>query len=631
MRQLLITTRSLVVALAALERGVWKGPRWLVTGCLLAALLAPGAASAAQRPSREQPADRAAGARLLSARSGYARGGGSERVRAVQRRLRALGYATGPVDGLFGPLTAGAVRAFQRARGLRVDGVVGPRTRRRLVRRASAGTPRRRRSRSDETRSPEPGPASTAPTEAPRPPAPAAPAPGRAGGSGPPVPWIAIAGGAAFVIAGLFAALPGRRRRTWSRTPRVQELVVTGKDRHGDPVHGITGVLAGSPAATCLLDLGSPGARVAAGERRERVLVHHLDVDRREWLPLSSFTTAWAVGSGSVSGLLVDDLLPLRPNGQDDPGQAPAAELARPEAQLEDVSVVIPVRNEAKNIGWVLDRLPRTVGEVILVDGRSTDDTVRSARAAWPELNVVQERERGKGGALRTGFDAARQPYVVMIDADGSMDPSELRSYVEPLRAGADMTKGSRYLPGGGSSDISRRRNLGNRLLVLLTNLLFRVRHTDLCYGYQAFRRESLRRLGLDAPGFEIETQIIARAIKAGLRIVEVPSFESPRRHGESNLHAVRDGLRVLMTLLAEWRTRREPSMVLRRRAETPVTSLAPTPPVPRSDLATTVTPARRFARDLDPQPERDLAHGVDVETARRFARQPFLSDKEAR
>lgn len=97
------------------------------------------------------------------------------------------------------------------------------------------------------------------------------------------------------------------------------------------------------------------------------------------------------------------------------------------------------------------------------------------------------------------------------------------------------------------------------------------------------------------------------------------------------NLHAVRDGLRVLMTLLAEWRTRREPSMVLRRRAETPVTSLAPTPPVPRSDLATTVTPARRFARDLDPQPERDLAHGVGVETARRFARQPFLSDKEAR
>lgn len=101
---------------------------------------------------------------------------------------------------------------------------------------------------------------------------------------------------------------------------------------------------------------------------------------------------------------------------------------------------------------------------------------------------------------------------------------------------------------------MSSLREAGNRGLLLLANLLFGASNTDLCYGYAAFRRREIQTLDLDADGFEIETQLFMRATRHGLRVVEVPSFEAPRRTGTSNLHTFRDGWRVLMTLLSERR-----------------------------------------------------------------------------
>jgi glycosyltransferase involved in cell wall biosynthesis len=216
------------------------------------------------------------------------------------------------------------------------------------------------------------------------------------------------------------------------------------------------------------------------------------------------------------------------------------------------ISVVIPTKNEARNIGWVLERMDPIVDEVVIVDGLSTDDTIAAARAVRPDVVVVEHKVRGKGEAVRAGLAAATGDLVVMLDADGSMDPGELRRYVEELAAGADFVKGSRFLPGGGTTDMTRLRKFGNTVLLFLANLLLGSSYTELCYGYMAFRRTRVNELQLRCPGFEIETEIIVKAHRAGLVIKEIGSFESHRRYGASNLNTFRDGWRVLRTLFVE-------------------------------------------------------------------------------
>jgi Glycosyl transferase family 2 len=236
------------------------------------------------------------------------------------------------------------------------------------------------------------------------------------------------------------------------------------------------------------------------------------------------------------------------------PERAPRTALKERQLHRLEVSVVIPALNEEDSIGWVLDRIPDWVGEVVLVDGLSVDETERVARQFRPDLVVVHQRTPGKGSALRAGFAAAQGEHVVMLDADGSLDPAEMPRFIDALEEGADFVKGSRYLPEGGSADLTRLRSAGNRALARLANVLYGARFTDLCYGYCAFRRCHLEALALTATGFEIETQLALNAVSAGLEIREVPSFELPRRAGVSNLNAYRDGRRVLKTLLTQRR-----------------------------------------------------------------------------
>ena len=219
------------------------------------------------------------------------------------------------------------------------------------------------------------------------------------------------------------------------------------------------------------------------------------------------------------------------------------------------VSLVIPVRNEARNIGWVLDQISDDVTEIILVDGDSTDVTLVTARRSRPDVRVVPQQGPGKGSALRTGFLAAKGDIIVMMDADGSMLPSEIPHYVHFLANGYDFVKGSRFISGGSSLDITPFRRLGNLFLLTVFNSLYEGHLTDLCYGFCAFDRRYLEHLDLSATGFEIEAEMTVRAMQAGLRIAEVPSLELPRRSGESNLHAIRDGIRVLRTVLRHHRS----------------------------------------------------------------------------
>ena len=247
----------------------------------------------------------------------------------------------------------------------------------------------------------------------------------------------------------------------------------------------------------------------------------------------------------------------------------------RPHAQrsrtpFPTVSVIVPTRNEARNLEIVLPAIAAvrpTVHEIIVVDGNSTDGTIETAKRVLPWVRVITQTRKGKGNAMACGFAAATGDVVVMFDADGSADPAEIPAFVSALVAGADFAKGSRFTTGGGSDDITLLRRTGNAGLNGVANALFGTSYTDLCYGYNAFWADLLPLLDLppiDAPapaegmlwgdGFEIETVLNCRVAAANLKITEVPSIERQRVFGETNLRTFADGSRVLRTLLAEHR-----------------------------------------------------------------------------
>jgi glycosyltransferase involved in cell wall biosynthesis len=194
------------------------------------------------------------------------------------------------------------------------------------------------------------------------------------------------------------------------------------------------------------------------------------------------------------------------------------------------VSVVIPTLNEARNLPHVFAGIPQDVHEVIVVDGHSGDDTLAVARRLRPDARIVMQTRTGKGNALACGFAAATGDVIAMIDADGSNDPAEIPRFVAALLAGADFAKGTRFAPSGGSSDITRIRSLGNRMLSKVINALYHTRYTDLCYGFNVFWRCHVSVLGLDATspapsdgtrlwgdGFEVEALIHVRVAGAGV------------------------------------------------------------------------------------------------------------------
>jgi glycosyltransferase involved in cell wall biosynthesis len=224
------------------------------------------------------------------------------------------------------------------------------------------------------------------------------------------------------------------------------------------------------------------------------------------------------------------------------------------ESRRPIISVVIPTLNEAKNLPHLLPYLPMDwIDEVVLVDGRSTDNTIEVAKQLLPSIVVIEEKRHGKGIAMQSGFYASTGDIIITLDADGSNDPREIPRMITALLEGADMVKGTRFTSGGGTNDMSTVRKLGNKGLITLTNILFRASFTDLCYGYHAFWRYCLDQLDLSSQtGFEIDTGMYIQAWNNHLRLVETPSFEGYRFHGEGKLQTWKDGWRVLKQILTE-------------------------------------------------------------------------------
>lgn len=220
-----------------------------------------------------------------------------------------------------------------------------------------------------------------------------------------------------------------------------------------------------------------------------------------------------------------------------------------------DVSIVIPTLNEEENLSSLLSDIEEKMAarsesyEVIVVDGHSDDDTVTVAEAAG--CTVVMD-DGGKGSALKEGVRVADGDIIVMMDADLSHKAEELGLLIEGVKAGYDICMGSRFIQGGGSADMPLLRRIGNRVFVSMVNLFWSKRYTDLCYGYRSFRRDAFRDLALDATGFDIEAELSIKAARHDLRVLEIPSFEKEREHGNAKLRTFEDGWRILRTILHE-------------------------------------------------------------------------------
>lgn len=216
------------------------------------------------------------------------------------------------------------------------------------------------------------------------------------------------------------------------------------------------------------------------------------------------------------------------------------------------ITAVIPARNEAKNLSEVIQGVAPFVDETILLDGHSTDGSRELAESLG--VRVVLDNRKGKGEAVRLGIAEAKGDIIVLIDADCSHDPKDIPAFLEPIIAGkADMVIGSRMTGGSHElhGDINRFIRLTGSLIILLAiNYRWNVRLTDVQNGFRAIRTDVARALGLKEDIHTIEEEMVMKALKKGFRVLDVPSREYERKHGESTLSHWKDGHRFVWCVL---------------------------------------------------------------------------------
>jgi glycosyltransferase involved in cell wall biosynthesis len=229
---------------------------------------------------------------------------------------------------------------------------------------------------------------------------------------------------------------------------------------------------------------------------------------------------------------------------------------------VKKVSVVIPARNEQDTILPVLQALNGAIQldggqhafEIVVVVDDPADLTIPVAEAQGARC-LINDKGRGKGNALYHGFRHATGDAIVIIDSDGSHNGADLTHFVAALDQGFGMVIGSRVL--GGSSDHNVIRLFANALFTVTVSIMFGVSLMDTLDGYKGFVKDVVTGYRPRAKGFDIEIELVARAIRKGYRIIEIPTHESRRAGGKMKSHALRDGFALMVACLREGLTYR--------------------------------------------------------------------------
>jgi glycosyltransferase involved in cell wall biosynthesis len=216
----------------------------------------------------------------------------------------------------------------------------------------------------------------------------------------------------------------------------------------------------------------------------------------------------------------------------------------------KEIVCIIPTLNECDTVVEVIRKARQFTPYIVVVDGHSKDDTCDRAKQAGAD--IIYQEGKGKGWALRTAFKQVHSDIYVTIDGDATYDARELINLVQPIIDDrADMVVGSRLKGCMEPGSISKVNKIGNNLFNFLINHMFNGEISDSQSGFRAITDHAVRQLNLTSHDFEVETEITIKALKAGLRIKEIPISYSRRRGTKSKLNSFKDGSRILKTILA--------------------------------------------------------------------------------
>lgn len=220
-----------------------------------------------------------------------------------------------------------------------------------------------------------------------------------------------------------------------------------------------------------------------------------------------------------------------------------------------NLSVVIPVYNEADNIGEIIKRVQATklAKEIIVVDDGSEDgtrDVLRKLDGKRKVRVVMHERNQGKGAAVVTGLQVAKGDVLLIQDADLEYNPRDYPTLLQPIEEGlADVVYGSRFL-GAPHRVTMFWHMIANKLLTFLTNVLYDTILTDMETGYKVFRREVIEGMTIRARRFDFEPEFTAKVLKRNYRIFEVPISFNPRDYSQGKKIKLKDAFEAVWTLL---------------------------------------------------------------------------------